>query len=92
MGLLQPVGPRKQGVPLHTIYFHILSLLTNFDLRPFDLDLIDPVTLNNDELACLVQAWSDLETFCFNRRRRDDYQDDAQSYIRELGLCGWEEP
>ena len=38
-----------------------------FNLHEFDVNINNPVPLNDNELAWLVQGWPDLETFNFNQ-------------------------
>ena len=57
----------EQPMPLQAVDFQVLSLLMNFNLHEFDVDLLNPITLTDDELAHLIQAWPDLEMFYLNK-------------------------
>ena len=56
----------EQPIPSQAIDFQLLSLLTSFNLHEFNVNMINPVTLTDDELVYLVQAWPDLEMFYLN--------------------------
>jgi hypothetical protein len=62
------LGLRKHGiVPSQLVNFQVLSPLTTFNLHAFDVNINNPVSLNDDELVRLVQGWPELETFNFNQ-------------------------
>ncbi|KAG8220900.1 hypothetical protein J3R82DRAFT_2400 [Butyriboletus roseoflavus] len=67
-------GTRRDGSSSQLVDFQVLSPLMTFNLYEFDVDLYNLVSLNDDELACLVQAWPGLGTFYFNRRSGWEYR------------------
>ncbi|KAH0836617.1 hypothetical protein J3R83DRAFT_8334 [Lanmaoa asiatica] len=98
---LHSLGMRKHGIPLQPIYFRVLSPLMTLNLHKFDVNLSNSVSLNDDELAQLVQAWPELETFNFNQYSGWDYASSFQMptlrglllllgrcpKLRHLGMC-----
>jgi hypothetical protein len=59
---------RKHGIASsQLINYQVLSPLMTFHLHEFDVNINNPISLNDDELVRLVQAWPDLETFNFNQ-------------------------
>ncbi|KAG9318306.1 hypothetical protein JVU11DRAFT_390 [Chiua virens] len=59
-------GRRSRRVAAWQVDFEVLSPLLGFSLHTFDVDLLNSISLNDDELARLVQGWPDLETFRVN--------------------------
>lgn len=98
---LLSLGLRIRGLPSQAIDFRVLSLLMTFKLHTFDVNLNNSVSLNDDELARLVQAWPDLETFHFNQRTGLDHHETFRiptlrglllliarcPKLRSLGVC-----
>ena len=72
-----------------------------FNLRKLNVNINNPVSLNDDELVRLVQAWPELDTFNFNQHSGWDIQPSFQiptlrglllllarcPKLRDLGLC-----
>jgi hypothetical protein len=94
--------PRRRGVvSSELVNFQVLSPLMAFNLHEFDVNINNPVSLNDDELARLVQGWPELETFNFNQRSGWDIRPSSQiptlrglllllarcPKLRDLGLC-----
>ena len=55
------------------VNFQVLSPLMAFNLYRFTFDINNSISLNDDELVWLVQAWPELETFNFDQLGRWDY-------------------
>ena len=83
------------------VTFQVLSPLMTFNLRELDVNINNPVSLNDDELVRLVQAWPELDTFNFNQCSGWDIRPSFQiptlrglllllarcPKLRDLGLC-----
>jgi hypothetical protein len=83
------------------VTFQVLSPLITFNLHEFDVNIENPVSLNDDELARLVQGWPELETFNFNQSSGWSFRSPFQiptlrglllllarcPKLRDLGLC-----
>ena len=96
------LGLRRHGiVSSQFVDFQVLSPLTTFNLHTFDVNINNPVSLNDDELVRLVQGWPKLETFKFNQLSGWDCLPSFQiptlrglllllaqcPKLRDLGLC-----
>ena len=99
--LLSGQSRRRGVVSSELVTFQVLSPLMTFNFHEFDVNIDNPVSLNDDELALLVQAWPELETFKFNQRSgwyiRPSFQIPTLRglllllarcpKLRDLGLC-----
>lgn len=99
---LLSLGLRKHEIPSQAVDFEVLELLGTFKkLHTLDLNLINTVSLSDDNLAQLVQAWPDLETFHLNQRSGWNYSPTFHTptlrgllllvvrcpKLRNIGLC-----
>ena len=82
------------------VKFQVLSPLMIFNLRKLDINIKNPITLNDEEIVRLVQAWPELESFYLNPFAAWDYPPSLQlptlrgllllaqcPRMRDIGLC-----
>lgn len=97
---LQCIGSGRPGIS-ETVNFQVLKPLADFNLRTFHVNINNPVSLSDDELGLLAQAWPGLETFNFNQQSGWDHTTSCQiptlkglvillarcPKLHDLGLC-----
>ncbi|KAF8141299.1 hypothetical protein EV363DRAFT_1307710, partial [Boletus edulis] len=81
---LQSVGLIADGISPEPVNFQVLSPLMTFHLHTVKININNPVSLNDDELHRLVQAWPELEAFSFNQYYEWNNNDRASFHIPTL--------